>query len=145
MVDRRPGEKGSLVPLIAGLAALVIALVFVVVSATSLLIERHRLHALAEAAALSAAESFDPALLRMGQGELVVPLSSDRVRADAARFLQTSGPHRHENLTLRAANTVDNRRALVVLEATWRPPVVSRFVPVSYRIVAQSRSRVMIR
>lgn len=138
------GERGSLLPLIAGLMALVIALVFVVVSATSLAIERHRLHALAEATALFAAESFDPAALRMGSGELVVPLTSAGVRREASRYL-SGVDHRHHQLTLAVADTPDARRARVRLTATWRPPVLSAYVPVSLRIDAQARSRVMIR
>jgi hypothetical protein len=141
---QHPGERGSLLPLIAGLMALVIALVFVVVSATSLAIERHRLHALAEATALFASESFDPAALRMGSGELVVPLTSGGVRREAIRYL-SSVDHRHLELSLVAADTPDSRRARVWLAATWRPPFVSAYVPVSLRVDAQARSRVMIR
>jgi hypothetical protein len=124
--------------------ALVIALVFIVVSAASLSIERHRLHALAEATALFAAESFDPAGLRMGSGELIVPLTSAGVRREAIRYLSYVD-HRHHELRLVAADTPDARRARVRLQATWRPPFLSAYVPVSLRIDAQARSRVMIR
>jgi len=138
------GERGSTLPLMAGFTALVVSLVFVVVSATSLVIERHRLHALAEATALFAAESFDPATLRMGNGELVVPLTSQRVRANAMSYL-ASVPTTHHELRLVAADTPDNRRARVRLSATWRPPIVSAYVPVRVRLDAQSHSRVLIR
>lgn len=132
-------------PLIAGLAALAIALMFVVVSATSLAIERHRLHALAEATALFAAESFDPGDLRMGSGELIVPLTNAGVRREAVRYLSSGGIHRHHDLRLVVADTPDNRRARVRLSAVWRPPLVSAYVPVSVRIDAQSLSRALIR
>jgi hypothetical protein len=132
-------------PLIAGLAALAMALVVIVVSATSLAIERHRLHALAEATALFAAESFDPAQLRMGSGELIVPLTNDAVRREAATFLAHGVTHRHHDLRLVVADTPDGRRARVRLSATWRPPLVSAYVPVSVRIDAQSLSRALIR
>lgn len=133
-------------PLFAGLTALVLALVFVVVSATSLLIDRHRLHALAEATALYTSESFDPASLRMGSGELVVPLSSGAVRSAAATYLNNLPPDSLlEGLTLISANTPDGRRARVRLGATWRPPMVSAFVPAEVRLVAEAYSRTIIR
>ena len=138
-------ERGSMVPLIAGLAGLAVALMFVVVSATSLAIERHRLHALAEATALFAAESFDPGDLRMGSGELIVPLTNERVRRDAVSYLSGGIVHRHHDLRLVVADTPDNRRARVRLSATWRPPLVSAYVPLSVQMEAQSLSRVMIR
>jgi hypothetical protein len=134
-----------MVPLIAGLAGLAVALMFLVVSATSLAIERHRLHALAEATALFAAESFDPGDLRMGSGELIVPLTNERVRRDAVSYLSGGIVHRHHDLRLVVADTPDNRRARVRLSATWRPPLVSAYVPLSVQMEAQSLSRVMIR
>ena len=132
-------------PLIAGLLALAIALVFVVVSATSLAIERHRLHALAEATALFAAESFDPATLRMGSGELIVPLTDDAVRREAVTYLSGGISHRHHELRLVLADTPDNRRARVRLSATWRPPLASAYIPLSVRMEAQAFSRAVIR
>jgi hypothetical protein len=145
MVVQQPLQRGSMVPLIAGLAGLAIALMFVVVSATSLAIERHRLHALAEATALFAAESFDPGDLRMGSGELIVPLTNEGVRREAMRYLSSAALHRHHDLRVVLADTPDNRRARVRLSATWRPPLVSAHVPVSVRIDAQSLSRALIR
>lgn len=138
-------QRGSMMPLISGLLALAIALIFVVVSATSLAIERHRLHALAEATALFAAESFDPGDVRMGSGELVVPLTNQGVRREAARYLSGGVIHRHHDLRLVVADTPDNRRARVRLSAVWRPPLVSAYVPLSVRLQAQSLSRVLIR
>lgn len=145
MGGRQLRDRGSMVPLIAGLAGISIALMFVVVSATSLVIERHRLHALAEATALFAAESFDPGDLRMGSGELIVPLTNDGVRRGAVTYLSGGVVHRHQDLRLITADTPDNRRARVRLSATWRPPLVSAYVPVSVRIDAQSLSRALIR
>ena len=138
-------QRGSMMPLIAGLAGLAVALMFVVVSATSLVIERHRLHALAEATALFAAESFDPGDLRMGSGELIVPLTNDRVRREAVKYLSGGVVHRHHDLRLVVADTPDNRRARVRLSATWQPPLVSAYVPVGVRMEAQSLSRALIR
>lgn len=138
-------QRGSILPLIAGLLALVLAFTFLVVSATSLVISRQRLHALAEATALYASESFDPGDLRMGSGELTVPLTSSGVRRDAASYLAGLAGSEFSDLTLVAADSPDGRRARIWLSATWRPPVLSPFVPVSLRIDAQARSRALIR
>ena len=134
-----------MLPLIAGLLSLVLAFTFLVASATSLVISRQRLHALAEATALYASESFDPGDLRMGSGELIVPLSSSGVRQAALTYLVGVGGSEFTDLSLLAADTPDGRRARVWLSATWQPPILSPFVPVSLRIDAQARSRALIR
>lgn len=139
------GQRGSITPLIAGLGAVVLALVLVVVSATSLLIDRHRLHALAEAAALHASESFDPARLTMGPGELVVPLESSRVRHHAVAFLRSVPQPTVDEVVLVVADTPDGRRARVRLAGVWTPPLVSVYVPVRVTIVAEAYSRTRIR
>lgn len=141
----RVGEKGSMLPLMAGLVTLCLTLILGISSVTSLALERQRLHALAEGAALYAAESFDPATLRMGSGELVVPLTSSTVRASAIHYLENAGVSHHESLRLVAADTPDSRRARVVVSATWRPPVVSAYVPLQVRVTARAHSRVLIR
>ena len=143
--NRVVGQRGSIVPLIAGLAAVVLALVLTVVSAASLLIDRHRLHALAEAAALHASESFDPARLSMGSGELVVPLDSPRVRSHAITYLRSVPDERLAEVVLVAADTPDGRRARVRLSASWSPPIVSAYVPVEVTLVAEAYSRSRIR
>lgn len=138
-------QRGSTLPLIAGALALTVALVLGVVSATSLVIERHRLVALAEATALRAAESFDPARLRPGAGELVVPLDNARVNRAAREFLATTPSHAHTDLTMVVADTPDGRAARVILQSTWQAPVWSEFLPVTIPVRAEARSRAVIR
>ncbi len=139
------GERGSILPLVAGLIALVLAFSFLVVSATSLVMTRQRLHALAEATALFASESFDPGDLRMGSGELVVPLTTSGVRSSAHSYLSGFGRSEFADLTLVAADSPDGRRARVRLATRWRPPMISPYVPLSLRVEAQARSRALIR
>lgn len=138
-------QRGSILPLAAGALALALTVVIGVTSVTSLAIERHRLVALAEATALRASESFDPARLRPGSEELVVPLESTRVRQAAQEFLTTLPAVRHEDLRLVLADTPDGRLARVVLQANWRPPVISEWIPVQLTIDAQAQSRAIIR
>ena len=138
-------QRGSTLPLIAGALALTVALVVGVVSATSLIIERHRLVALAEATALRAAESFDPARLRRGAEELIAPLDNARVNRAAREFLATTPAHAHTDLRLIRADTPDGRRARVILQSTWQAPVWSQFLPVTIPVRAEASSRAVIR
>lgn len=138
------GQRGSLLPLAAGLLALALTLLFGIVSVTSLTIERHRLMALAESTALAASESFDPGDLRMGAGELIVPLTDGGVRERARDFLQGI-PHRHEDLRVLAADTPDGRRARVILRSTWSAPLVTEFVPLRVDVTVEAFSRAIIR
>ena len=79
-----------MMPLFEGAAILVLVVMFGVSVATSLLIERQRLFALADSAALVGSESFDPTLLRQGADGIVVTLDSARVRAAEGNFLDRS-------------------------------------------------------
>lgn len=138
-------ERGSILPLVAGAMALALAVTLGVASATSLTIERHRLVALAEATALRGAESFDPARLRRSGNEVVAPLESDRVADAALEFLRGVPEISHHGLRLVRGDTPDGRRARVVLEATWRAPLWSEFLPLSIPIRAEALSQSVIR
>ncbi len=138
-------ERGSMLPLVAGALALVLALSLAVSSATSLVIERHRLVALAESAALHAADSFDPARLRPGSDGLVVPLDSSRVRAATAEFLVSLPPTSHRGLRMVRADSPDGRHARVTLQSTWHAPLLSEWLPASMPIQATAQARSIIR
>jgi len=137
-------EVGSITPLIAGSLALAIALILGVSSATSLTLERHRLVALAEATALHAADSFDPALLTRSGGLVRAPLSDRGVLREAGEYLNRVGATRHLALRLLIADTPDGLRARVVLSSRWEPPVVSEFLPWSVTLRAEALSRSLI-
>lgn len=117
-----------MVPLVAGLAALCLALVLVVVSATSLYLERKRLLTLADTAALSAAEAFD---LDAAVGG---PSLTDEAVASAVGRHLGAAPEDFDGLRVEDARAVDATSATVTLSAVWRPPVVSVFVPEGIRI-----------
>lgn len=138
-------QRGSILPLTAGLLALCIALTLAVVSATSLTITRHRLVALAESTALAAADSFDPALIRRTGAEATAQLSDEGVRQRASEFLRAHPDLPVEPVWLERADSPDGLRARVALATTWYPPVGSEFVPLSVRLRAESLSRSVIR
>ena len=108
------------------------------------LIERQRLFALADSAALAGAESFDPAKLSLTSSGIQAPLESARVAAAARNFLSRADSAGLESLVLEAAHTPDGRHTEVRLSSMWAPPVVSDFFPASLRISATARSQVFI-
>lgn len=136
-------QRGSMLPLVAGLLALTVAALIAISSLTSLTLERHRLVALAEATALRAAESFDPAEARRTGESVRVFLTNAGVRAASIDSLRQQ-PHRHRDLRLIRADTPDGLRARVVLQSTWMSPMWSEFLPASLTVRAEALSRPII-
>ena len=126
----RPGDDDGQVMLLAilyGLLALL--LVTAVVSATGLHLERKRLLALADLAALSGADALDTdryyARPPDSPAELVT-LSPGSVRAAVEAHLAASpAAARLEDLTVVEATTTDGRTARVTLRARARPTLLS--------------------
>lgn len=137
-------ERGSILPLIAGLLGLSIAAVLAVSAVTSLTLERHRLVALAESTALAAADNFEPARLTREGAGVRAPLTDVWVREAAVDYLAGT-PTSFESLRLVTADSPDGYRARIVLAATWRTPIVSQFVSVSVPIRAEALARSIIR
>lgn len=138
-------ERGSMLPLVAGLVALALAVVVGVTAVTSLTVERHRLTVLAEQTALYAAESFDPRTVEMGPSGLEVPLTSTQVAGAARAFLASYPGIRHRGLRVLAADSPDGKRARVMLRSTWYSPVWSDLLPLRVPVTVEVYSRSVIR
>lgn len=125
---RLADDRGSIMPLIAGFGALCLALVLVVVSATSLYLERKRLFSVADAAALAGAEAFvaEP-------GTIGPQLDNAGVATAVAQYLAVA-PTGLEGLRIVDAAALDATSATVTLSCLWRPPILSVFVPDGIRI-----------
>ena len=137
-------ERGSTLPLIAGLLALAVAGLVAVSTLSTLTLERHRLMALAELTALTASESFDPASLRReGQG-VRAPLTSAAIASVTRDFL-ASTPHDFDSLRVIRADSPDGERARVILEARWRAPMMSDWIPLELPVRAEAWARSVIR
>lgn len=137
------GDRGSILPLIAGYGALALAVVLLVSAATSLYLERARLFTLADGAALAAAESFRLDSVQLtAEGELRPRLTKPEVTAAAAEYLAQAPDSRLDGLRLVEATTPDGLSARVTLAAVWAPPVLSVFVPegIPLQVTATSRS-----
>lgn len=141
-LDRLPDdETGSTLLLTIFYGLLALALVLVVVSATSLYLERKRLFTLADAAALAAAESWRLDDVRIEGDRLAVDLDDGGVRAAASDYLADAS-HSLHGLELVSASAVDGRSATITLRATWHAPIHSEFTPltVPIEVTADARS-----
>jgi len=91
--------------LFGGAVVLCLVIILGISAATSLLIERQRLFALADSAALAGAESFDPARLSLAPSGIQAPLDSSRVAAAVRNFLSRADSAGLDSLALEAAHT----------------------------------------
>lgn len=138
-------DDGSILPLIAGYAALALVVVLLVTAATSLYLERKRLFTLADGAALVGAESFTLADVELVDGELRPRLTSAAIARDVGEYLRQAPVDGLDELTLVRATTDDGSTAIVSLAAWWRPPVVTLFVSEGVRVevTAEARSSIL--
>ena len=133
-------EDGSTLLLTILYGVLGLALILVVVSATSLYLERKRLFTLADGAALAAAESWRLDDVRVEDGELVFDLDAESVRAAASDYLGDAS-HPLRGLDLVRADSADGRSATVMLRAVWHAPIPSEFIPVTVPIEVTADAR----
>lgn len=127
---RDPGaDDGQVLLLILVYALITVTLVTVVASASAVHLERKRLLALADAAALDAADAVDLDAFfadgtRPGDG---VPLTDASVRASVEEYVERAGaPARFDAFAVASSTgTPDGRTAEVTLLATAEPPLLS--------------------
>lgn len=138
-------ERGSILPLIAGFAMILLVMITGVSTATSLLIERARLFSLADSAALHAAESFLPRSVSRPPSGVLAPVTSGEVHRAVSDYLARVGPGALEGVRLERALSPDSRYVEVTISSAWSPPLVSEFFPASMRLQASARAQVFIR
>lgn len=131
-------DRGSLLPLVAGLLALAGVFVVGVIDSTDLAITRTQLQSVSDAAALAAAQSVTPSTASVSGNRLVVRLTAAGVTSVARKFVSDAAV---PAVRLRSATTPDGRTAVVTTATTWRPPLVSEFLPMRLRLVAVARAR----
>lgn len=128
------GDDGQLAILVIGFVVIALALVSVVASATSVHLERVRLAALADLAALDAADTVADAAYYApggagGPGAAALPdaLSDEAVAAAVASYLaENPDPAaRWDDVRVLEAGAPDGRTARVRLGAVVRPALVS--------------------
>ncbi|HEX5534276.1 MAG TPA: pilus assembly protein TadG-related protein [Actinomycetales bacterium] len=127
-LPRSGDDDGQVLLLIIAYAALALVLVTVVVGASAVHLERKRLLAVADAAALDAADAIDTgALYGQGAGPGGVPLTDASVRRSVDDYVDAvnAGGRFHTFAVGVPTGTPDGRTAEVTLVATARIPVVS--------------------
>ena len=127
-------EEGSVLPLTIGYAVIALLLVFVCVNATSLYIAQKRLDALADGAALAAADGF---VFTVVEGAPRADLTDAGVREQAEEFVAAVDA----DAALIAATSPDGVSARVTVSGVWHPPLVSVFVPDGVALTATATSR----
>lgn len=131
-------DGGSVLILTIGYAVLALVAVLVCADATSLYLAQKRLDAIADAAALAAADGFE---LTVERGRAVAVLSPDLVQVQAQAVVAESGGGAH----LVSASAIDGVSARVTVTSMWRPPVLTMFVPGGVALEATSTSRTALR
>ncbi|MCU1535010.1 MAG: hypothetical protein JWR53_1491 [Glaciihabitans sp.] len=134
MRERLRDEEGSTLPLTIFYGALSLALILIVVAASSLYLERKRLFTLADGAALIGAEAFDLDAVTLTADGPRPTLRPADVARDVRLYLADNAHDEFESLAVDSATTVDGRSATVQLSAWWRPPVVGILLPKGFRI-----------
>ncbi|MFM6967423.1 MAG: pilus assembly protein TadG-related protein [Microbacteriaceae bacterium] len=131
-------DRGSLLPLVAGLLALAGVFVVGVIDSTDLTITRTQLQSVADGAALAAAQSVTPGTTSLSGNRLVITLTPAGVTRVARKFVTDAAV---PGVGLRTATTPDGRTAVVTTATTWRPPLLSEFLPVRLGLIAVARAR----
>jgi uncharacterized membrane protein len=135
------GEDGSTLLLTIFYAALCLALILLVVAATSLYLERKRLFTLADGASLVGAESFTLDEVTHTARGYRPTLTSPEVAAAVSEYLADDPADHFTALQVERAVTVDGRSATVELSCYWAPPILTLFMPKGFRIQVTSIAR----
>jgi len=112
--------------------------ILVCTAATSLYLAQKQLDAMADAAALAAADGFD---LSVVDGEPVATLTDAGVRREAEAMMGTLDPEAR----LISASTPDGVSARVTVAGQWHPPIVTVFVPDGVVLESTATSRTALR
>jgi uncharacterized membrane protein len=137
---RARDEDGSTLLLTIFYGFLSLVLIFVVVAATSLYLERKRLFTVADGAALVGAEAFDLDSVSVTPDGPRAVLESADVASAVDSYLD-SVPTDFDSLAVDQASSLDGRSATVSLSAYWRPPIVALLLPEGIRIEVTAVAR----
>lgn len=153
-MTRSRDDAGQVSLLLVGYAVLALAVVFTGAAATAVHLARHRLLAVADAAALDAADALDEqrfyvALQGAGAPDRPVALSDDSVRASVGDYLAAylaAGPVPGLDGVVVGAPTgsADGSTAEVTLTTAVRPPLLPVWIDgdgITVTVTARARAR----
>jgi len=130
-------ERGSLLPMVAGLVALCGVAIVGIVDSTDLALARTNLQSTADMAALVGAESFDPANATIDGTTIVVRVTNARIRRAVRSFVAVSAP----GYRVTSASTPDGLTARVTVRTSWSPPLGNEFFPFRIALTATASAR----
>ncbi|MBM7830098.1 hypothetical protein JOE59_000803 [Agromyces cerinus] len=133
-------EHGSTLLLTIFYCVLGLSLIMVVVSATSLYLERKRLFTLADGAALAAAEAWSLDDVQVEGDHLSLELDDSEV-GDAADAYLADAVHDLHDVELVRATSADGQSATITVRAVWYAPIHSELLPVSVPIEVTATAR----
>jgi uncharacterized membrane protein len=131
---RQRNEDGSVLPLTIFYGFLSLVLILLVVSASSLYLERKRLFTLADGAALAGAEAFDLSRVTVTPDGPRATLESADVEMAVRDYLEAAPVDGFDQLSIERAESPDGKSAAVRLSCYWRPPLVTLLVPDGIRL-----------
>ncbi|GAA1367806.1 pilus assembly protein TadG-related protein [Brevibacterium luteolum] len=135
---RLTSDDGSITPLAIGFTAIGLALIFLAVVISDIYLAQRKLYALADSAALSAADSFQPSY--QGSGPRI-EFSDAEVQARAHDYLrQVPRSERFYRVGVRG-RAVDDSTVEVSISTRFRPVALSPFVPDGIPLEATATSR----
>lgn len=137
----RREDDGSILILLLGYTVIALMLIAVLAAATGLYLAERRLVALADAAALTAAEHYDLASATLRNGAVEVPLDREEVEASVRHYIERADASHFVDLEVVSAETRDGKSVEVELRAGWSPPLVSDLIPDLVELRASSRAR----
>ena len=141
MTQRLASDRGSILPLTVFFGFLSLALILVVVAATSLYLERKRLFTLADGAAFVGAEAFTIDSVTVTPSGPRPTLQATDVTAAVTAYLAGIPDPGFDSLEVDRATTDDGTSATVTLSALWHPPVLAALLPDGVRIDVTSTAR----
>ena len=133
-------DRGSLLPMVAGLVALCGVAVVGIIDSTDLALARTNLQSTADMAALVGAESFNPLRAQFDGSSLTVRLTNRDIRRAVRVFVAESS----DGIRLVAATTPDRLTARVTVSSVWSPPLGNQFFPMRIRLEATASARANI-
>ncbi|WP_165063660.1 pilus assembly protein TadG-related protein [Marisediminicola senii] len=137
-------DTGSTLVLTIFYGFLSLALILLVIAATSLYLERKRLFTLADGAALVGAEAFDLDDVTVTETGVRAELDSVDVAAAVGSYIDAAAAGDFDSLVIERAESPDGRSATVQLSSYWRPPVLGIIAPEGVRVEVTAVARAVI-
>lgn len=128
-------------PLAIGFATIALMLILLGAVITDIYLAHRKLYALADSAALAAADSFEPAY----GGEPGILFTDGAVADEAQEYLGRAHPSTAFQALRADGRSPDGRSVEVILHARYRPPLLSPFVPSGIEMTAAARVRGALR